>query len=530
MKGEKDDGRRALSNVARLIAAGNLGPRVFRLVTRRIEVGKAAGSDLRIVDDSVSERHARIRRWFGRYRLKDLGSAHGTFVNGRRIKGSVTIQPGDEVRFGAARFALVRGPGEGASAAGAPALSMIALTVLFGALGYLSVRFVQAWNEMDAAPAATPSVASHAEALSKPTPTTPAPVPSTHRPRAVVRAHPDGARAEAVPAAKRTILRTSGEAPAAARAPRAPAKAPLPAAVSTAVAAPSDHWPKPDDWLGWVNWYRRQAGLEPVVEDAKLSAGDANHARYIVKNYFTGPNPTRPVGIAMHQESPGNAWYTPEGAKAAVSSDVGEFTSMGLAVRKDWLPSWAVNEWVGIPFHRLPILNPALRRVGYGEDCASNGSCAYALDVEQGRDPMPMGKLYPNAIEFPAPDSTLYMSSLANEWPDPLAACPGYARPAGVPITIQLGSFVKPKLMTYSLTRDGQPLEVCGFDANSYANPDATSQKAGRDSLYGYGAVVIVPRKPLVPGATYQVSATVDGRNYAWSFHVGKAPTYPAAR
>jgi hypothetical protein len=34
------------------------------------------------------------------------------------------------------------------------------------------------------------------------------------------------------------------------------------------------------------------------------------------------------------------------------------------------------------------------------------------------------------------------------------------------------------------------------------------------------GAVVIVPRRPLTPGASYQVSATVGSRQYKWSFTV----------
>ncbi|MBK5298915.1 MAG: winged helix-turn-helix domain-containing protein [Vicinamibacteria bacterium] len=49
---------------------------------------------------SVSRHHARIVVDGGSLSLEDLGSRHGTWVNGRRITGRLEIADGDELRFG----------------------------------------------------------------------------------------------------------------------------------------------------------------------------------------------------------------------------------------------------------------------------------------------------------------------------------------------------------------------------------------------------------------------------------------------
>ena len=51
---------------------------------------------------------------------------------------------------------------------------------------------------------------------------------------------------------------------------------------------------------------------------------------------------------------------------------------------------------------------------------------------------------------------------------------------------------------------------------------NADQQKRARDLLHFYGQVVIVPRKPLERGATYEVSATVNEHPYKWSFTVSR--------
>jgi adenylate cyclase len=63
-------------------------------------VGRGAGCDVVIVDESMSRRHARIVVSGDNARLEDLESRNGVFRNGERVK-SMAIEPGDVLRFGA---------------------------------------------------------------------------------------------------------------------------------------------------------------------------------------------------------------------------------------------------------------------------------------------------------------------------------------------------------------------------------------------------------------------------------------------
>ena len=73
--------------------------RSFGLTRGKYVVGREAGSDIQLPEGSVSSRHAQLERIGGSWRLADLQSTNGTFVNGRRID-SVELKPGDRIRFG----------------------------------------------------------------------------------------------------------------------------------------------------------------------------------------------------------------------------------------------------------------------------------------------------------------------------------------------------------------------------------------------------------------------------------------------
>ncbi|MDT0344138.1 DUF1707 and FHA domain-containing protein [Streptomyces litchfieldiae] len=69
-------------------------------------IGRATGSGLRLNDSSVSRHHAQLSSAGLGWLLRDLGSANGTWVNGRRVIDAVPVRPGDHVRFGAVAFRL----------------------------------------------------------------------------------------------------------------------------------------------------------------------------------------------------------------------------------------------------------------------------------------------------------------------------------------------------------------------------------------------------------------------------------------
>ena len=285
------------------------------------------------------------------------------------------------------------------------------------------------------------------------------------------------------------------------------------AAVEQAARARLDSPPRA--WLAQLNHYRALAKLKPVVEDSALSDGDLRHAEYLVKNHAEAVKRGANLGADAHTEDRSTPFYSDAGRAAAKASNVAQTT---LPPAGSLPPVWAIDFWMEGPFHRLPILNPGLARVGYGESCAQ-GMCAAALNVNAGAPAaLAEGLKFDAPIMFPPDGSMVSLLQLDREWPNPLSACPGYEKPVGLPITLQTGEWTDVKLDAYSLRSDSATLEACGFDATTYTSPDDAQQKLVRDILKASGAVLVVPRRPLRPGATYSVMMTVEGRVYRWAF------------
>ena len=63
-------------------------------------IGRGSGCTIRLDNDrGVSRRHAELYRQAGVLRLRDLGSTHGTHVNGDNINDKA-LTPGDKIRVG----------------------------------------------------------------------------------------------------------------------------------------------------------------------------------------------------------------------------------------------------------------------------------------------------------------------------------------------------------------------------------------------------------------------------------------------
>ncbi len=435
-----------------------------RIESRRVRIGSAAGNDLILPHRSVSARHAVIRQTLGRCYIRDLGSTNGTFLNGRRIETEQPLRAGDELRFGAARFAMVaaKNPGPSTLKYIAAALGLI----LLAGVGYLAVEFVNNWENLEKLSATPPKPGSSTAANEAP---------------------------EAAPAGMSEA--------------RANPAASVPGAKPTPVAAAPA-------WLAAINEYRAGVNLPPVVEDPKLSDADRKHAIYVVKNYEDKVGAGHLLGAEMHDEEKGNPWYTPEGHDAGEQSDVNQLWGHDRPPS----PTWALDNWISGPFHRLWILNPRLHRVGYGEFCEKK-YCVTALDLGSGSEPPRGASQLASPLEFPADKSITTLNSFAGEWPTPLTACAGFSFPAGLPATIQLGTLVEAKLSEYQITREGHGVESCGIDATTYQNPVDAEQERGRAILRELSAAIIIPRYPLHPGR-YSVTATLNNHAYQWSFTV----------
>src|SRR5262249_45717645 len=71
---------------------------------RLLIIGRSSTCDIVLDDDEASRKHAEIRFVAGRYRLSDLGSVNGTWVNGRRVAIPRDLESGDEIRIGRAQL------------------------------------------------------------------------------------------------------------------------------------------------------------------------------------------------------------------------------------------------------------------------------------------------------------------------------------------------------------------------------------------------------------------------------------------
>jgi uncharacterized protein YkwD len=122
-----------------------------------------------------------------------------------------------------------------------------------------------------------------------------------------------------------------------------------------------------------VNTVRKKAGLAAVALDEKLSEGCLLHSRYLVTN---ADHPAL-KGLGVHNEDPSLPNATPEGAKAARASVI--------AWSSD--PVECVDGWINSLYHRVPLLAPELKRIGFGSlPDRKNSQWFSVLDAGNGRE------------------------------------------------------------------------------------------------------------------------------------------------
>jgi len=305
-----------------------------------------------------------------------------------------------------------------------------------------------------------------------------------------------------------------------------------------------------------VNYYRAMAKLPPIVDDAAISAGAMNHARYLVKNGIAGGDivlGNQDLHFQMPQDAfrwevKGKPFYTDNGASSGRNAVVVTARKINLSGAE------FVDRLMTMPFSGLTAIVPQFSVAGLGAYCDA-GQCAivipYRFALEKtvrialydgpasdrmwnpnlGLIPMETGRLR-SPVEFPPDGATVNLQSFAGaDYPDPLSSCPGYKAPTGAPISIQLGQGYGPddslEVSSDLVTRDGAEIDACLITASSYVGRDEAQTTNGKNRLAQIGAAVILPREPLAPGR-YKVALKEADKLYEWSFTV-VAPASPAA-
>ena len=268
-------------------------------------------------------------------------------------------------------------------------------------------------------------------------------------------------------------------------------------------------------WLQQINQFRAESDLLPVTENESWSQGAWLHSRYMVMENH-----------ASHNEDPASPWYTVEGDLAG---DNGNIAVSSSPLAPDL---FAIELWMAGPFHAVAIVDPQLQQTGFGSfrEASEGWQMGATLDVYRGLGETPPETTFP--ILLPGAEGTTWLTSHRyGEWPDPLASCPGYARPTGPPVIIQLGAGDEtPAVADHAFLEGSTPLEHCVFDETTYSHPtDGTQQSVGRQVLNSRDAVVLLPRHPLQEGHTYTASITAGENTYRWHFTVIAPPAAPFA-
>ena len=78
----------------------------YELSKEQMMVGRSPGAYVNVNDGFASRKHAELHYIDNAYRLHDLESKNGVFVNGRRLAagGTAWLEDGDEVQFASTRF------------------------------------------------------------------------------------------------------------------------------------------------------------------------------------------------------------------------------------------------------------------------------------------------------------------------------------------------------------------------------------------------------------------------------------------
>ena len=80
-------------------ASGPLRDKTFALEQESLSIGRDPGNQLHIDDPALSRRHCMVIREGERFKVRDLDSLNGTYVNQARIKEQV-LNHGDQIALG----------------------------------------------------------------------------------------------------------------------------------------------------------------------------------------------------------------------------------------------------------------------------------------------------------------------------------------------------------------------------------------------------------------------------------------------
>ena len=252
--------------------------------------------------------------------------------------------------------------------------------------------------------------------------------------------------------------------------------------------------------LKYMNKLRKQAfegRLRDVPElklERELCDGVQKHAAYLALN----PEQAQAWPDA-HEEYRDKEGYTPEGHWGGTHADIGP------AGEK---PEDAIDGWMGTFYHRIPMLVPELRRIGWGQ-----AGVFAAIDIQS--------FVVPSETEWTvvwppdgAKDVAIDFARGGKELPNPVIEDPD--QKFGYPVTLQIGN-TKPDAPSPQINMkllDGKNEVPCWYSTpDRPTNPDMALKNSW----------CLIPKGKLKANTTYTVMAEwyLTGNKISWTFKTG---------
>jgi hypothetical protein len=249
----------------------------------------------------------------------------------------------------------------------------------------------------------------------------------------------------------------------------------------------------PSPMLAALRQLRERAGrTEPLEIDDELGAGCSEHARYL--HLHRAQTERWPD---CHEQYPDQEGWSAAGSMAGLASVIAP------GVKSD---QQALDAWMATFFHRLPLLQPGLRRIGWArERDIAVLDCTSMVD--------PGVEVRDELVLWPHDGMTGTPIAFAPELPDPV---PGEDQAKfGYPITVQ-----------YTRRSSGLPVELrMVLREQNERGPEVpcwfTSPQAPRNpDLVPADAACLIPKAALRRGTTYHVELELVGENVkqSWTF------------
>ncbi len=205
-----------------------------------------------------------------------------------------------------------------------------------------------------------------------------------------------------------------------------------------------------------VNRHRIASGLAPVDEDEALNRAAQAHASFIVSNCANYGR----TGLSPHEEDASWPGFTGEDlgdrATAAGFKPDGFGGGLGEVIAFHDAPARAVPGWIRTLYHRLPLLDPQTRRIGYGGD-TSGALCLLSQYSNADVIDTFLAPWQDDAVVLYPPDGGRRIPTSFDglESPEPVRPPKAQPWPSGTIITVQFGHPLAFSVTGHRLLRAG---------------------------------------------------------------------------